>query len=70
MEAGKSTHSDLEDKDLPLDNFSIPKGRFANTRSRAKNGTKVNNFPTNPTRYVSIAYSKTNKDCTLIAAAH
>ena len=39
-----------EDKGLSSDNFSTPKGRFANTRSKAKNGIEVTNSPTNPTR--------------------
>lgn len=54
MEAGESTDirgSDLEeDEGLSSDNFSTPKGRFANTRSKAKNGVEVANSPTNPTR--------------------
>lgn len=54
MEAGESTDirgSDLEeDEGLSSDNFSTPKGRFANTRSKAKNSAEVINSPTNLTR--------------------
>lgn len=39
--------SDLEKKDLSLDNFSTPK---AITCSKAKNGVEVPNFPTNLVR--------------------
>ncbi len=53
LEAGESTDicgSDLEeDKGLASDNFSTPKGRFANTCRRAKSDVKVTNSPTNPT---------------------
>lgn len=54
MEAGESTDihgSNLEkDKGLSFDNFSTPKGRFVNTRSKAKTGVEVANSPTNLTR--------------------
>ncbi len=53
VKAGESTDirsSDLEEEEgLSFDNFSTPKGHFANIRSKAKSNVEVTNSPTNPT---------------------